>query len=473
MKINKYSAVLAALGVVSMASVSQAASYIYFTGSTAARGNIYAALTAAPNVVGGVNQGGEGLTELTGHGSGGSTMVFHGNLVGNGDEVYVIATWTGSEAGIASVAGQNLYQVLPLDTTQPDGSGSTLNGGLGYLLPGTGSGLQFVVLPANGGAADYSTLQALPITGQGAQTSPDIAMADTSQAVSFTPASRFPLTEFGAVAVVPFTFMKGYNSAPDSSWTDTMNITTPGANVLATIGTGKTASFINGVAADTDPIGLNGRNFGSGTRMNFLLSGCLLPSTTTVKQFAWDGDNSGTVDQLYPAAASVQGVLTFPAVAAPYAQPQKLVAIGNDGYDSGGFVGKTMNVDQTGSGKVLLGYLGIGDANNAGPQGGAKNNGQPGTFLTYNGNYESDTSVEDGDYTFWGYEHIYGATTASSPDATQFGTDLKTALANNIATLGAASADIRTVAQSSLIPLTKMKVKRGVAPNYSDSGFPR
>jgi len=463
MKVNKYTAVLAALGVISLASIAQAQTYIYLTGSTAARGNIYAALTAATPT-------GEGLTELTGGGSGANNMVFHGNI-SNGHEVYVIAAWSGSEAGIASVAGQTLYQVLPADSTQPDGDGSGLNGGKGYPLPGTGSGLKFVVLPANGGAANYSTLQSLPIAGQGSQTSPDLAMADTGQSVSFTPASLFPLHEFGAVAVVPFTFMKGYNSSPDASWTDTVNITTAGANILAQLGTGKTAQFINGVTGDNDQIGFIGRNYGSGTRMNFLLNGCLLPSTTTVKQYAWDGDNNGTVDKLYPAAASVEGVLTF---GGGFTQPQKLLAIGNDGYDSGKFVGFTMNVDQTGSGKVLLGYLGIGDGNNAGSLGGASNNGQPGVFLTYNGMYESDTAVENGNYTFWGYEHLYGSTTASSADATQFGTDLTTVLANNISTLGSATADIRTVKQSALIPLSKMKVKRGNPPSAGlDSGFPK
>ena len=34
-------------------------------------------------------------------------------------------------------------------------------------------------------------------------------MADTSQAVSRTPASLYPLHPFGIVGVIPFTFVKG------------------------------------------------------------------------------------------------------------------------------------------------------------------------------------------------------------------------------------------------------------------------
>lgn len=472
MKINKYTAVLAALGVVSLASVAQAQTYLYFTGSTAARSQVYAALTAS------TASGGEGLTELTTAGASGVYQVFHGFLTGGSkDEIYVMTSWTGSEAGIASVAGQGLYQVLPGDTTQPDGSGSTLNGGKGYPLPGTGAGLQFIVLPANGGAANYSTLQTLPIAGQGTQTIPDFSMADTSQTPSFTPPSLFPLHDFGAIGVVPFTMMKGYNSAPDSSWTDLVNVTTGNASDLAIEGNLVEAKQFTGVSTDTDPIVFNGRNFGSGTHQNFLLNGCLLQPATTIKQYAWDGDNSGTVDQLYPNPLPTgvnEGVLTFPTTATPYAQPQKLVAIGNDGYDSGKYVADTLNVDQHGTSKVLIGYLGIGDGNNAGAQGGSKNNGQPATFLQYNGVYESDTAVEQGNFNYWGYEHILGATTASSADATEFGSELFTTVTANVATLGAATADIRTVAQSVLIPLSKMKVKRGTPPGAAaDSGFPK
>jgi hypothetical protein len=47
----------------------------------------------------------------------------------------------------------------------------------------------------------------------------------------------------------------------------------------------------------------------------------------------------------------------------------------------------------------MLGYLGISDANNAIKFGGVK--------LSLNGVLENDAAVEDGNYSYWGHEHLY------------------------------------------------------------------
>jgi hypothetical protein len=81
----------------------------------------------------------------------------------------------------------------------------------------------------------------------------------------------------------------------------------------------------------------------------------------------------------------------------------------NDGYNGGGDVEKALHIDgscqQTDpingkAGWLAIGYLGIGDANTL------KGNG--GVWLTFNGIPYSNGAVEEGQYTFWNYEFLYG-----------------------------------------------------------------
>jgi hypothetical protein len=98
----------------------------------------------------------------------------------------------------------------------------------------------------------------------------------------------------------------------------------------------------------------------------------------------------------------------------------------SNGYSSGGTLAGAMTA--TGSGTVLPGflvtYLGINDANTT-VAGGA-------TILTYNGFGYSAAAVENGQYTFWAYEHFLKCPALSAAAATDPHVIVANALATQI-----------------------------------------
>ncbi len=90
-------AALIAAGVISQASGDQV---VYLTGSTALRSTVFTALSTAGVIFDGAidyqaQRGGSSA-------SGANYMIFHGNI--NGTPTYIDCAWSGSEAGMASVA---------------------------------------------------------------------------------------------------------------------------------------------------------------------------------------------------------------------------------------------------------------------------------------------------------------------------------------------------------------------------------
>jgi hypothetical protein len=452
MKINKYTSALAAMGIISLAGVAQANTVIYLTGSTAARQIIFNAGTTPGQIFTGA---GVVVSPAPNNAGTGNLFVLEGNIAGVGT-VDLDCSFTGSEAGIAATAGVPLTQALTLDP----------NPGSPFALPGT-------PLPSFLTQASSWVSQAAHV--------PDLSMADTSQAVSQTPISVAHLVDYGFVAVVPFTFMKAYDSTAgaDAFYGRLVNVTSAAINQNLVSGFAYNLSNYTGNNADsTVGAAIIGRNLGSGTRANTLLNGAFYGLNVGVNQYAY----GATYNNLYPAAAP--GVLTFgktPAnanLAAPYAAGQTLQPVGNDGYDSGSSVQKTMNVDMTGQGLVPIGYLGLADAQNAINPGGilpvpnpvipAANVAVP---LAFNGVYESDSAVVNGSYTYWGTEHLLGAV-GQAPNSAQ-GTTASAIVAGieaNIAGFGVAAGNILTApaAQSILIPTSIMLVSR----SHQDSGFP-
>ena len=467
MKINKFTAALVAMGMVSMAGVAYSQSTVYLTGSTAIRSTIFKAMTTSGAIF---NDGSASsvISPAPNNTSSANQVVFEGHLVSNGDLVIINCSFTGSEAGIASVAGQGLTQTLPLD---PNNTGTNSAGV--YQIPGVGS-LATFLNPASGYATNSTSPTALANIS-GAPAVPDLTMADTSQAVSRTPKSSFPLTDYGIVGAVTFTFMKGYEQTPDPAWNDVVNVTSDAVNLIIQNGNlNQGASILTGVAADSsDGIAIIGRNFGSGTRVNTLLNAAGLIPTTTVDQWTFSGNGTTSLSLLYPAATP--GVLTFPG---NVNSGQKMVDIGNDGYDSGKYVGYTLNVDGTGSGYVLLGYLGLSDAKNAAGNGLAPS-GHAATYLPFNGVYEGDAAIENGAYPFWGYEHVLGTKNPSIPDAAAAGNSIVSGLVSYISAHdGAVSGNVSNGMnnQSPVIPCTSLggTISGGlqVTRNGLDYGYP-
>ena len=451
MKLNKFTSALVALGVVSLASVAQAAPItIYITGSPAARANFFTAATTAgqifavPNAAG---AGGVGIdSPAPNNVNSVNTITFEGTLAFGrlaGQDVIINCAWTGSEAGIASVAGATLKQTL-----FPPDDPNAAPGGTQYALPGQPP---LYLTPASGYTAT-APLSAIP----GAPANPDLSMADTSQRVSQTPAPL--LTEYGIVGIIPFTAMKGYESAPDATYGRVSNVPQPALAQAAISGETLNAYYLTGNLADgVDGIGIIGRNLGSGTKANFMLTGALLPINNPVSQVAL---NSG-----YPAGNP--GVLTFNG---PYGPAGAVVdsPVGNDGFDSGSGVQKCLNVDGSGLGIVYVGYLGLSDAKHAknddntgaGGVGAAANSGAA-VVLSYNGVYESDSAVETGNYTWWGQEHLYGTPGQVAP-ATQIADGIVSGLNQQTATIANPGGNESTVFQNSLLPVPSMQVFRSL-----------
>lgn len=387
MNINKYTSALIALGIVSAASVAMADSTvviggvtykeIFFTGSTAARANVYDAATAAS---GGVFTAAPTLVPSTAT-----------NATGNYDAYGTIGTtpvcicfdFTGSEAGLYALEHQSAGYTYSVANSAFTGTET---------LPGTPNPTAFV--NPNGGA-NFSA-QA------------DIAMSDSSQAVSLS-ASLGALKDWGLVGAIPFEWLKGYNSNPtlggtDTSYTHLTNLTDPQANVLLTAGN-QIADYFTGNTADQDSVFAVGRNVGSGTHVNTMLD-------------TQHGLGVGNFDQWALANvnySSTGNALTFVGTNATtlttVTEAGGIIDLGADGFDSGSGVSGTLIYDENGAQYqgfqiILLGYAGISDAKNA-IAGGS-------VALTLNGVAANDEAIEYGEYSYWGHEHMYSV---PSPDA--------------------------------------------------------
>lgn len=382
---------LVAAGLVSAASTFAAATTVYLTGSTAFRATVFTAATTGGDIFD-ASPAPTILSPAPNNTSGANQIVYHGFI--NGTEYIVNCNWTGSEAGIAAVAGVAQPNVTVPANYNGDGTPAVATT---YNLPG----------------APVAFLASPGYTALGANQQPDLSMADTSQAVSLTQTAT--LTDYGVVGIVPFLWAKNKNTAPDSSWTDLVNVSD--GQLLFELGGAKKASFFTGKSTDSDLVYVVGRNKGSGTHQNAMLASGFYPGTPVQYQINAKYNSSG--------------VLTF-TTEATYTDAQVRATPQGDGYDSGKFVGQTLQTDGKLSTKILVGYIGISDfVGNPG-----------GVALTVDGQTESDGAVANGAYSFWGHEHLLGQQTPSS-DANN--------VANGIGGVGGIINGLNTALSSTLV----------------------
>jgi hypothetical protein len=322
-------------------------------------------------------------------------MVFHGTLT-NGQALYINCAWSGSEAGIASACNTSLLNTRRDGTTTPlAGSPETWVDVTTATLSGAGN-----VQSGNPNGANGATLEA---SSHGA----DLAQADTSQAVSWTPATNNTVTalkDYGTEAVVTFTMTRNVNPNPSQDWLDCSNITLPQLNTILANGYAP-AWFISGNPNDLMDCYIVGRNLGSGTRMNVLAC------------------------STYGAHRSViQNSIGYGVDNRDQAQTNSLIlqTEGNNGYESGGGVAKALAntgrssssgscqqldpVHNTGTNWFAIGYLGPADALNTGNNGGQTPPLNCGTnnWVTVDGVPSNNNNIENGQWWFWGHEHLYG-----------------------------------------------------------------
>jgi hypothetical protein len=354
-------AALLAAGLVSTAS---AQTVVRITGSTAYRANVNKALHAGTGIFDGVP-----TVVGTAYADGASQLVFSNTI--SSSPVVIKTSFTGSEAGIAALAG--------------------------------------VAIPNNVGGQPPANLPGTPqptfldtATGLTANdvASPDIAMADTSQAVSLT--QGHGVVDGGIVGVVQFTWMKGKNNG-QASWASLNNVTLPQLNVLLSAGTQLLAFFDGNINDSSTTVVAIGRNKGSGTRVNTLIE-TLYGVGKVVNQYA--------VSPTYNA-----GVLVTASSATPI-NDAAIASIGNDGFDSGKGVAQTLLMTAGGGAltTIPIGYLGLNDAITVQAlAAGGTNAPAGGQYLTLNGVLYSDQAIAVGQYDFWGHEHILtGAGTSAT-----------------------------------------------------------
>jgi hypothetical protein len=435
---------LAALGIISQAGAATT-NFVYITGSTAFRANVFNTLSVGvPGHPGAIFDAAPTILPA-GANSGSGKIVYQGKI--GGTNYTIDCNWTGSEAGIAATSGAtSLFNASV--------------GGTNYNLPG----VPVTFLDPNTGNAGTNT------------TTPDLAFADTSQAVSLTPNSgSTKLVDYGCVGIVPFTWLKGKNTAPDSSWTDCTNISQ--AQIFYLLGAADntmTASFITGNANDADGVYLVGRNRGSGTHVNTFLKSLYYGVATTAHQYALN-------------AQYISGVLTyytntgnyFPAVSLSGSYPG-IVVTENDGWDSGAFVSDTLSCDIKGTNALILGYAGLGDAKHArdgqGDKSGAGLANQPAgaVFVSLDGFGMTDGNVANGNYSFWGHEHLLGQNGQSPSSAGGIIAGLLPAAVSAVGGLG--DAGVTPNGQDSGILSASMNVDTpgngGTAGNGADAGYP-
>ncbi len=368
----KIAMALLAAGVAASAS---AQNVIYLTGSSAFRSTVYNALhSGAGPGAGGVFDTAPAEAEFGGSGaSGANYMLFFGKI--SGTDTYIDCVWSGSEAGIASACN------VALQNQDRDGNTIPLAGSPATWLKADGS------ITLNGWSSTAPTSGQLESSSHGA----DLAQADTSQAVSLTPRvanTTTDLKDYGKQGVVTFTWVKNVNSTPTAAWNSVLNITLPQVQNELSQGYQPVAFFSGNVTQTNTQVYLVGRNKGSGTRANTLVDHNYGPTTKGVQQFSIGGG-------VNPGDTTSGLVLQYE---------------NNNGYESGGGVAAALGIDGscqqvdpfTGkTGWVAIGYLGCGDAVKSGLA-------VSPNWLTLDGVQESNGAIIEGEYYFWGYEHLFG-----------------------------------------------------------------
>ncbi len=382
-----------ALAFVGMASA--APTVITITGSSAFRGSVHTAIVKVLN--GTVNtSGATPLATLPSAGgtggfavadasnfTGGNGAIFRGYIGGDSSKEVIIKTsWTGSAAGVqtvASTASTFSVRVLPAATAL------STTGTFGLSDPTSTSNAADTVLP-------------------------DIALADNQQvSTPFTgtyAGEAYTNLTAAKVGIVPFQFVRS-KGAP----TTIANMTPQIAKALWTGNGTIPLSFFTGNSGDaTTSVYATGRDPDSGTRIDtYAESGIGINSTVVQYDCA--------TEAAY-AAQLVNGIDIDP---------------GQGGEKSGGTLAKTTKMAKSGLVKFYVGYMGPGDAAAL-----ATNSGTSSQALTYNGVDYSKTAVQQGQYTLWGNEYILWKPSLATPAANvkiTFATTLRDQIINTDASI--------------------------------------
>lgn len=417
----------ASLFASALGQVAFATDHVYITGSTAFRTAAIAAINAAVNLPGGPTGDDTSIA-----GTGKTSYIWEGGTDPvTSQPVTVCATFTGSASGVGIVATSTAIPFLPDGSTghnnpsaYDDSAGTTPHAGYPKSVPDfTFSDVYQSSTPFNV-SAGYT----------------DLSPQDSIVGIvtfKWLASKGFPLGTGGTTSTTKFS---SYNVTP----TFLKQLFSTGAAPL---------SFLSGVVADQHKeIFATGRNPDSGTRITALADG-LYGINTFVKQYhPVISGGAVTSHALYP-VETIFGLLSTGAT-------------GNSGEATGGnlrsFLQATLPTSGlTGqnagcTGAFYLTYLGIGDASSV--EGNSTTDGA--VELTYGGVLYSTAAIQQGQYSFWSYEHVMdrGDLSPSGGAAgTSAATDIETSVVSTIQGWDSTNTNING---SGLQDDANMKVKR-------------
>jgi hypothetical protein len=398
MKVTK-TVMIGALSLAALGSFANAATVVRLCGSTAFRAVVHQALLAsvfdsAPNY---------GYAGTSGV-SGANCSEFSGNI---SSSPFLIKTyWSGSEGGIQAVdqdsTGLALFFVDPTNNGLP-----TVGGVATALTSGGTANLDDSTSSANQTAHPTFFEHAIP-DGDFSDTFQGASQFNTLGTQSYqghkypalTAVSGGSITSGGIIGVIPFEFVASHTST-------ITNITSQVFRALEAEGSLSRSQFPGQLVSDTTTVTPIGRDADSGTRVTALSETGYGGQNAVIQSYPYNLSQTTTPIAVY--GATVTSVSEVPASTV---DGVPLVA-GNGGYSSGGNLSKAMTATTAGFGDFIA-YLGASDAAAAQNTG---NSSTPAIGLQYNGVTPSLSALENGQYTFWGYEHVYyraGSSVAST-----------------------------------------------------------
>ncbi len=367
-------ATAAALLALACASLASATTTIHIVGSTAFRASVHAAIINSLNSPTAAYSG----SNL----KGASTAVFAGTLKSGpsaGQSVVFELAWSGSSGGIQTVA-----QTSPVITKT---------------FPTAANTMSAVSLTGSAGSYTYVGGTVLPGSPVTETVAAEVAMGDSFQGSTIFTGTGYANLNDQVVGVIPFEWVRGSAITNDGTTTASSNFSgvtnMTELNAVNLLNGGLPLSQFTGNVSDQG-IGVEvlGRDEDSGTRLvSFAEPGFGPQSTPTQYQpTIGTGTLSGVITALNPWPVNTVNGLTY--------------GLGHSGYSSGGTLATDVARQVTpGLSTFVIAYLGRSDAGTA--------VGLGATALTYNGVADSNATIQQGQYTFWSYEHVLYKSTLS------------------------------------------------------------
>ena len=394
---------IGAIAALCLGSAAQAQTvYFRITGSTAFKAQVHLAIMHALGSSDGASLPAGSIYAYSGSAGGlgsANVAVFSGSMSINSVSTPVIikTSWSGSEAGIQSVAYDS-------------GNGLAVN----YLYDPSPTGDSTHTAASSSGtpgAPDVST----------SSTHQDFTISDACMSDTLQSTSQF----FGGNTVGGHTYasLSGVNASsigityfaffgtPQAKADGITNITAEQALTLFTGGKLPLSFLVPTTTQTTAQVFAFGRNPDSGTRL------------TTMGEIG--NGNLGTVKQYYPydsTSTQINGNIhttwSYVALVPPSTVNGIQVPQSNGGYSSGGNLAKSLDGNDSSfrttstsgpvqpAGSCGICYASISDGGNLG--------NDLGTQLNYNGVAAIDKNVENGTYPLWTYEHMYLSPKASA-----------------------------------------------------------